>query len=282
MTDQIDEGPLNVLFKPAATDDAVVRRMVEALDGQDAAPSIQRLRGWSLASAQLLPGSTVVDVGSGTGTMSRHFAGVVGAEGRVVGVEPNPVLRGIAEERAAVAEVTVEFVEASATELPFEDESVDVVWCERVLQHLPDAQVAIIEIARVLKPGGRALLLDSDHESRVDSDMDPDVARAIKHAFVGQMANPRAARHIGRQAIAAGLDVDPDIGSSALVFPQELLKEAPLLRISADQAVADGTITREQADEAIRTHTEAAESGWALSSITVFSFVTSKPATSTP
>ncbi len=280
MTDQAEE--INELFKPAAIDGALVRRMVEALDGQDEAPSIQRLRGWSLAAAQLLPGLTAVDVGSGTGTMARRFAEIVGADGRVVGVEPNPMLRGIAEERAAAAEVAVEFVDASATDLPFEDESVDVVWCERVLQHLPDAQAAIIEFARVLKPGGRALLLDSDHESRVDSDMDPDVARAIKHAFVGQVANPRAARHIRRQAIAAGLEVNPDIGSSALVFPLELLKEAPLLRISADQAVSDGAITREQAEEAIRSHTDAAENGWALSSITVFSFVTTKPATDEP
>lgn len=277
MTDEADAVALDEIFRPAAVDDLVVRRMVEALDGQDAAPSIQRLRGWSLAAAQLRPGLTVVDVGSGTGTMCRHFAGVVGADGRVVGVEPNPVLRGIAEQRAAEAEAVVEFVDASAADLPFESGSVDVVWCERVLQHVPEAQDAVTEIARVLKPGGRALLIDSDHETRVDSDIDPEVARAIKEAFVAQMANPRAARHIRRQAMAAGLDVAPDIGSSALVFPLELLKDAPLLRASADQAVADGRITRAQADEAIRAHTEAAANGWALSAITVFAFVASKP-----
>jgi len=182
MTEQTD-APLNEVFKPAATDDLVVRRMVEALDGQDAAPGIQRLRGWSLAAARLLPGSTVMDVGSGTGTMSRHFAGVVGAEGRVVGVEPNPVLRGIAEERAAAAEVRVEFVEASATELPFEDESFDVVWCERVLQHLPDAQAAIIEIARVLKPDGRIGISDVVAEDRLT-----ELERAERGSYVGCIA----------------------------------------------------------------------------------------------
>ena len=195
------------MFKPGAVDDVVVRQMVEALDGQDAAPSIQRLRGWSQAAAALLPGMTVLDVGSGTGTMCRRFAGIVGADGRVIGVEPNPMLRGIAEERAAAAELAVEFVDGSATDLPLDDGSIDVVWCERVLQHLPDPQAAITEFARVLKPGGRALLIDSDHESRVDSDIDPVVARAIKEAFVAQLANPRAARHIRRQAMAAGLDV---------------------------------------------------------------------------
>ena len=277
MSDHTTEAPLNEIFRPGAVDDLAVRRMVEALDGQDGAPSIQRLRGWTLAAAQLLPGMTVVDVGSGTGTMCRHFAGVVGAEGRVVGVEPNPVLRGVAEQRAAEAEVAVEFVEAFAADLPFEDASIDVVWCERVLQHLPEPQEAVTEIARVLKPGGRALLLDSDHETRVDSDIDPEVARAIKEAFVGQIANPRAARHVRRQAMAAGREVDPAIGSTALGVPLELLREAPLLRLSADQAVVDGMVTREQADEAVRAHTEAAANGWALSAITVFSFVATKP-----
>ena len=280
MSEEAGATSLHEIFRPAAVDDDVVRQMVEALDGQDAAPGIQRLRGWSLAAAQLLPGLTVLDVGSGTGTMSRHFAGVVragGADGRVVGVEPNPVLRRIAEERAAAAEVAVEFIDADATDLPFDDGSIDAVWCERVLQHLPDAQAAIAEIARVLKPGGRALLIDSDHETRVDSDIEPAVARAIAEAFVGQLANPSAARHIRRQALAAGLDVAADVGSSAVIFPLELLEEGTLLRLSAEQAVADGRITREQADEAVRAHTEAAANGWAFSSITVFSFVTSKP-----
>ena len=87
----------------------------------------------------------------------------------------------------------VEFREGLATEIPLEDASVDLVWCERVLQHVPDAAAAVMEIARVLRPGGRALLLDSDHESRVESDMDPVVARELLLAFLGQMANSTAA-----------------------------------------------------------------------------------------
>ena len=161
-------------------------------------------------------------------------------------------------------------------EIPLPDGSVDVLWCERVLQHVPDAGAAIAEFARVLRPGGRALLLDSDHDSRVESDVDPAVSRAMTTAFMGQLANPTAARHIPRQAIEAGLHVDPDVGSSALVYPQEVLRDSHLSRLSAEQAVADGLITQEQADRALAAQADAARQGWAFWAVTVFGFVCRK------
>jgi ubiquinone/menaquinone biosynthesis C-methylase UbiE len=264
-------------FKPESIDDDAVAQMVAILDQQDAMPSVERLRVWALGHARPRPGESVIDLGSGTGTMTRRLAAAVGPEGRALGVEPNGMLRGVAEERAAAAGVDAVFCQGLATEIPLPDASVDLVWCERVLQHVPDAQAAIREMARVLRSGGRALLLDSDHGSRVDSDIDPEVAYAITVAFMAQLANAAAARHIPRQAAAAGLVVDPDIGSSAVVFPQDLLVDSPMLRMAAEQAVADGTITREQADQAIRGQSEAARQGWAFSTVTVFGFVCRKP-----
>ena len=86
-----------------------------------------------------------------------------------------------------------------------------------------------------------------------------------------------AARRIPRQAITAGLVVDSDVGSSALVYPQEVLMGSHLSRLAAEQAVEDGTITREQAEEALAGQAEAARRGWALSAITIFGFVCRKP-----
>ena len=263
-------------FKPESIDDHAVAQMVAILDQQDAMPSIERLRAWALDKAGLRPGESAVDVGSGTGTMTRRMSAAVGAEGRAVGIEPNGMLRGVAEGRAAAEGVGAIFCQGLATEIPLPDASVDLVWCERVLQHVPDAQAAIDEMARVLRPGGRALLLDSDHGSRVNSDIDPEVAHAITVAFMAQLANADAARHIPRQAAAAGLVVDPDIGSSAVIYPQDLLTDFPMLRMAAEHAVLDGTITQEQADEAIRGQSEAARHGWALSTVTVFGFVCRK------
>jgi ubiquinone/menaquinone biosynthesis C-methylase UbiE len=267
---------LGAAFRPETVDAESVHAMVRVLDAQDAAPSIERLRAWALSAADVRRGDTCVDIGSGTGTMTRRLARLAGPDARVLGIEPNAMLRRVAEERAGSHGATVRFCQGLATELPLPDESVDVVWCERVLQHVPDAQAAVVEIARVLRPGGRALLLDSDHASRVDSAIDPLVGRAMLDAFMAQMANPMAARHLPRQAITAGLEVDPDVGSSALVYPQDVLVRAELSRLAAEQAVADGTLTPDQAEEALRSQTAAAQAGWAFSAVTVFGFVCRK------
>lgn len=264
---------LGSAFRPETIDDHAVAEMVQVLDEQDAAPAIERLRAWALAAGEVGPGDVCIDVGSGTGTMTRRLAELAGPEGRAVGIEPNGMLRAVAMERAPSGE----FCQGLATEIPLPDASVDVVWCERVLQHVPDAQAALTEFARVLRPGGRALLLDSDHASRVESDLPLDVGRAMLEAFMAQLANPMAARHIPRQAITAGLEVDPDVGSSALVLPQQVVMGAHLSRLAAEQAVEDGTITREQAEDALAAQAEAARRGWAFSAITVFGFVCRKP-----
>ncbi|HEU5038909.1 MAG TPA: methyltransferase domain-containing protein [Nocardioides sp.] len=267
---------LGSAFRPGTIGDAAVARMVAVLDAQDAAPSIERLRAWALAAGDVRRGDVCVDVGSGTGTMTRRLAGLTGPDGRALGVEPNGALREVAAARAREVGSTAEFCQGLATEIPLPDGSVDVLWCERVLQHLPEPGAAIKEFARVLRPGGRALLLDSDHETRVESDIDPTVSRAMTTAFMGQLANPTAARHVPRQAMEAGLSVDSDVGSSALVHPQEVLLDFPLARLSAEQAVADGTITAAQAEEALAAQADAARHGWAFWSVTVFGFVCRK------
>ncbi len=154
--------------------------------------------------------------------MARELGPLVSPGGRVIGVEPNARLRSIADERAG-EQAEVEFLDGRAGALPFADGSVDVIWCERVLQHLHDPQAAIDDFARVLRPGGRAVLLDSDHATRITSDIDYAVEAKINTAFMAQVPNPHAARLIPRQAIQAGLTVDADVGSVGLVMPPEVL-----------------------------------------------------------
>jgi hypothetical protein len=77
--------------------------------------------------------------------------------------------------------------------------------------------------------------------------------------------------------MTAGFVVEPDVGSAALVFPPDLLLEAPLLRMNADQAVRDGRITADQADAAVASLQAAARAGWAFAAVTVFGFVLRRP-----
>jgi SAM-dependent methyltransferase len=279
MAEQSDTGqavPLARAWRPSSQNDEDVELMVMLLDVQDASPPISRLRAWALDALAVQSGEVVLDVGSGTGTVTRLLGSLVAPDGEAIGVEPNVRLREIAEARAMAA-ACVRIVDGLAGELPVADGSVDALWCERVLQHLPDPQAAIDEFNRVLRPGGRAVLLDSDHASRVMSGLDYEVEAKLTAAFMGQIPNPRAARLIPQQAIRAGFTVDPDIGSAALLIPPQELLRVPFIRLVADQAVTDGTLSQAEADEAVRAVLEAAEAGHAFNAVTVFGFLLRKP-----
>ena len=266
-------------FRPTASEQPTVAFMVMLLDLQDRDRSIRRLRDWALAGAGAGPGLTVLDVGSGTGTMTRELAALVGPAGRVTGVEPNQVLRALAEERAVEAGSHAVFVDGLADALPADDGSVDLVWCERVLQHLDDPAAAVRECARVLVPGGCAVLLDSDHDTRVVAGVDPDVSRALADAFVRSTTSPRVGRTIPELAVRAGLELDPDVGAAVLAMPPAALRDAPFLHQVGARAVAEGTLTAAQVEEAEVAVTAAADAGWAFSAVTIFGFLARRPST---
>ncbi len=82
--------------------------------------------------------------------------------GRFVGIDSSSEMIAAAVERAGTAEPTVTFREGSAVDLPFTDGEFDAVRCERMLQWLEDPQPAVDEMVRVVRPGGRIVLLDTD------------------------------------------------------------------------------------------------------------------------
>ncbi len=265
------------IFQPGVQSDDELQQVLGLLDMQDAAPSIRRLRDWAMTAARPQPGETVVDVGSGTGTVARALAEQVGPAGHVLGIEPNPRLREVALTRAAGT--GADFVDGLAASLPVADGSVDLLWCERVLQHVAEPQAAVDEFARVLRPGGRAVVLDSDHATRVTSTLETDVAARFSAAFMAQVANPRAAMLIPEQALRAGLTVDPDIGSSALILSSRMLLNSPFVADNAREAVEQGLVTQDVADESVRALRAAAEAGHAMGAVTVFGFVLRRPVT---
>lgn len=113
------------------------------------------------ALGRLEPGEVVLDVGSGAGTDSLVAAQMVGSEGQVTGVDMTPEM--LAKARAAAVEMkatNVEFVAGEAENLPFEDESFDVVISNGVIDLIPDKDGVFSEIHRVLRPGGRIQIAD--------------------------------------------------------------------------------------------------------------------------
>jgi arsenite methyltransferase len=105
--------------------------------------------------------SVVLDIGCGAGTDLLLAARRVGPRGRAIGVDMTERMRTRAAAGAAECGLTnVDVLDGDATRLPLGDQSVDVVISNGVLNLVPDKHKAVGEIARVLKPGGRAQIAD--------------------------------------------------------------------------------------------------------------------------
>lgn len=105
-------------------------------------------------------GQTIVDLGCGTGYWLGHYA----TAARVVGVEPDPGLRAAAQRRAAALPGT-EVLAGSAERLPLADASADVVHARFAYFFPPGADAGLAEVLRVLRPGGRLVVVDNDYRA---------------------------------------------------------------------------------------------------------------------
>ncbi|MFC1937862.1 class I SAM-dependent methyltransferase [Chloroflexota bacterium] len=104
------------------------------------------------------PGMTIVDLGCGSGAFTTLAARAVGERGKVYGVDMQPAMLRQLRHKLARAEShdikNIELKRAGAYELPFEDESIDLIYMVTVLPEIPDKARALREIKRVLRPGG--------------------------------------------------------------------------------------------------------------------------------
>jgi SAM-dependent methyltransferase len=175
----------------ATNDDSATRAAVEWLEAQSVHPFLRDVAERSLARLDLQPGESVLDVGCGTGVFLPGLVALVGLEGRVVGLDHSAAFLDEARTRMAGASLAdrVELVEGDAHRLPFADASFDAAHCERVLMHLADPGLAIREMRRVVRPGGRVQLAEVYAAAARMDHPDPEAEKLISAGLVAGIRN---------------------------------------------------------------------------------------------
>ena len=150
------------------------------------------------------PGEFVLDVGCGTGAVARVASTKAGPTGRVLGTDINAGMVSVASEILAPAGgAPMEFRQADACSLGLEDDSVDVVLSGLMVQFVPEKQLAVTEMRRVVRPGRRVAvsvwgpLNECPYFERVthaiERHLGPDVAKGFYVAFtLGKIDDARA------------------------------------------------------------------------------------------
>lgn len=110
----------------------------------------------------------VLDIGCGTGTWIAMIAGCDLPARRLIGLDYASAMCRMAQQKAeAVGDSRLQFVRGDAEHLPFEDGSFDVLTCSNSFHHYPHQAAAIREMRRVLRPGGRLMLVDGFRDNIV-------------------------------------------------------------------------------------------------------------------
>lgn len=154
---------------------------------------------------EIREGLSVLDVGCGLGEVCADFVSLVGASGTVVGMDASAEL--ITRARKQWSDLAIRFEVGDAEALAFDDATFDAVRAERVVQHLEHPQTAVLEMARVVRPGGCVLVADAVHDASVVATEHPMVWEAIRAHGSGAVRHPRAGLYLKDWLQAAGLSV---------------------------------------------------------------------------
>lgn len=154
----------------------------------------RRLRAWEREHLGLVEGERLLDVGCGLGDAGIALAGDPGTAGELVGVDASAAMLEVARQRSREVPCAVRFLVGDARSLELADDSFDAVRSERTLQWVPDPEVVVAGFARVLRPGGRLSLIDTDWSTLQLDVGDPEITKVVRDGF---RSNAVARRTLG-------------------------------------------------------------------------------------
>jgi arsenite methyltransferase len=240
-----------------------------------------RRRGHVRAALSVVVGERILDVGCGPGFYVRELLDEVGPNGSLVAVDASPDMLELARRRCEGFD-NVEFHEGNAVALPVDDEHFDAALCVQVMEYVPDPSMALAEMFRVLRPGGRALVWDIDWATVWWHSEDPDRMRRVLSAWDEHLVHPSLPRSLGPYLRAAGfVDVTVAGHSFATVNYDDESFGVMMLGMAADFVPGHGGVTGDEAAAWRAEQRDLAERGEFFFEGTQFCFTARKPASQT-
>ncbi len=169
-------------------------------------PDVAAQRERVLTALQLQAGECVLDLGSGPGLLAVDLLRQIGPQGRLEGIDLSATMLALAQRRCS-ARANARFQAGSVTTLPYPDASFDVAVSIQVYEYVEDLDLALRELHRVLRPGGRAAVMDTDWESCVWHSGDAARMQRVVQAWDTHCTHPHLPRTLAGRLRRGGFTV---------------------------------------------------------------------------
>jgi ubiquinone/menaquinone biosynthesis C-methylase UbiE len=218
--------------------------LIAWLDTAKALPAIRTAKAALLDQLRLHQASNVLDVGCGLGADVSEMARHLPPGGRATGIDASNTMIAEARRRTAHLGLDITFDTGDGASLPYDDAGFDACRTETVLNHVPDPQQVIREMARVTRPGGRIAALEFDHGSTMVDHPDRDTTRMILQTLDDAMAQGWIGRQLPRLFRQAGL-TDLQVTATVVLTGYEIFQH--LTSNHVRRLCEDGILTQHQA-----------------------------------
>jgi len=243
----------------------------------------RRLRAWERAHLGLAHGQRLLDVGCGLGEAALGLGQDLGEGGEVVGIDRSERMLRVARSSAGAARCRVRFTVGDACALDDPDDSFDAARSERMLQWLAEPEVAVAEMVRVVRPGGRISLIDTDWSTFTIQVGDDAIEALVRD---GMRTERHRASNVGRRLHDLGVGAGC-LPLASTVATQTWMRwdpdESPAppgcfsMESLADDLVAAGRLATADRGRFVSTIHDAARRGQFSMSLTMFGVVAVAP-----